>query len=97
VLTLLGLVAADPDRLIAEQNITRYEETGRIDLPYLANLSADAVPALLELPQPQQDCVLSGMHLRLRFDPDDWRGWSYGRAHARDLLRGPLRQYDPAC
>ncbi|HEU4348837.1 MAG TPA: DUF4173 domain-containing protein [Actinoplanes sp.] len=97
VLALLGLAAANPDRLIAEQNITRYEETGRIDLGYLADLSADAVPALLDLPQPLRDCAVLDNHDRLTSDPGDWRGWSYGRAHAADLLRGPRPQNHPAC
>jgi hypothetical protein len=97
VLTLLGLTVADPDRVIAEQNITRYEQTGRIDLTYLSGLSADAVPALLDLPQPERDCTLIDTYHRLQRDPDDWRGWSWGRAHARDLLDGRAPVYHPAC
>jgi hypothetical protein len=97
VLTLLGLVSANPDRLIAEQNITRYEQTGRIDLDYLAGLSADAVPALLDLPQPERDCAVADTYHQLRNRPDDWRGWSRGRAHARDLLDGRAPGYHPAC
>jgi len=97
VLTLLGLVAANPDRLIAEQNITRYEQTGRIDLPYLAGLSADAVPTLMTLPQPLRDCAVLANYDRLIHRPDDWRGSSWGRATARDLLRGPRPEYHPAC
>ncbi len=89
VLTLLGLAAANPDGLIAERNIARYEQTGRIDLPHLSGLSADAVPALdrLDAIDPvQRDCALSLLDRRLRNNPDDWRGWSYGREHARNLL-----------
>ena len=85
VLTLLGLAAANPDGLIAERNIARYEQSGRIDLPYLSRLSADAVPALDRLAPAQRTCALALVQVDLR-DTGDWRGWSYGRAHARDLL-----------
>nr|WP_306220435.1 DUF4173 domain-containing protein [Cohnella sp. WQ 127256] len=35
------------DRVIAENNIERYKETGKIDLHYLSSLSADAIPTLV--------------------------------------------------
>jgi hypothetical protein len=93
VLALLGLAAANPDGLIAERNIARYRQIHRIDIDYLSGLSADAVPALMSLPEPDRDCALSVIY-RLTFDPDDWRGFSYGRAHARELLSAdPGRQY----
>ena len=86
VLTLLGLAAANPDGLIAERNIARFQDSGRIDLAYLANLSADAVPALDRLDPARRDCALSLLDRQLRLDPDDWRGWSHGRERARDIL-----------
>ena len=70
---------------------------GVIDLPYLAGLSADAVPALMTLPRPLRDCAVLANHDRLIDRPDDWRGSSWGRATARDLLRGPRPEYHPAC
>ncbi|MEV6493691.1 DUF4173 domain-containing protein, partial [Actinoplanes sp. NPDC051633] len=89
VLTLLALAAINPDGLIADRNVTRFEKTGRIDTAYLADLSADAVPALDRLNSidpPKAGCILNSIEARLGDDPDDWRGWSYGRAHARELL-----------
>jgi hypothetical protein len=86
VLALLGLAAINPDGLIADHNITRSEQSHRIDLNYLSNLSADAVPALERLPDGDRDCVLRRIAARLNTDPDDWRGWSYGRAHARSIF-----------
>ena len=53
LLTTAGLLAfslGNPDRRIAERNIDRWEATAAIDEFYLASLSADAVPALVELP-----------------------------------------------
>jgi hypothetical protein len=86
VLALLGLAAANPDGLIADRNIARYQQTNRIDLNYLSQLSADAVPALGRLPQADRDCVLTRIARDLNTHRDDWRGWSYGRAHAQSVL-----------
>jgi hypothetical protein len=38
----------NPDALIAQQNLERYASTGKLDVYYLADLSEDAVPPLLE-------------------------------------------------
>jgi hypothetical protein len=86
VLALLGLAGANPDRLIADHNVTRYEQTGRIDTLYLSDLSADAVPALDRLTGDNRGCVLAPIAADLLHDADDWRGWNLGRHHARYLL-----------
>ena len=82
VLMIAGLTAANPDAIIAEHNVRRYQTTGRIDLAYLEQLSADAVPALDRLPEPLRSCVLSG-HQR---PADDWLSWNLGRARAAQVL-----------
>ena len=38
----LAFALANPDARIAEHNIERFEESGKIDRVYLAHLSADA-------------------------------------------------------
>jgi hypothetical protein len=87
VLALLGLAAANPDGLIADRNIARYRQTHRIDVGYLSTLSPDAVPALMSLPEPERDCALAELYRQLVPNADDdWRSFSYGRAHARQLL-----------
>lgn len=43
---LLAFSFANPDGLIADRNLERWRDTGRIDLAYLQGLSADAAPAL---------------------------------------------------
>ncbi len=77
---LLGLAAVNPDAYIAERNIERFEQTGRIDWYYLSGLSADAVPVLAELPAKYQQCVLQA-------DPRhrDWLEWNLGRTRADGL------------
>ncbi|WP_305787308.1 DUF4153 domain-containing protein [Symbioplanes lichenis] len=94
VLALLGLAAANPERLIADRNIARFEQTGSIDTAYLATLSADAVPALDRLPPGQRACAIAPIARRLTGGPDDWRGWNLGREQARELLadRAPGRE-----
>ncbi|MEE6309880.1 DUF4173 domain-containing protein [Plantactinospora veratri] len=84
VLALLALAVANPDRLIAEHNVDRYERTGRIDVRYLSGLSADAVPALDRLPGELRDCALWGHDDDL--PPDDWRETNLARTEARRIL-----------
>jgi hypothetical protein len=89
VAALIGIAVLNPDRFIAERNVTRYATSGTIDVSYLGTLSADAVPALMRLPEPLRACALDGIYRDLFSDPgDEWRQWNYGRDHARDLLTG---------
>jgi hypothetical protein len=88
VVALLGLAVLDPDRFIAEHNIARYAATGQLDARYLSRLSADAVPALVALPEPARSCVLSAIAFRLQYDEDGWRSWNAARSAARDQLAG---------
>jgi hypothetical protein len=97
VLALLGLAGANPDRLIADRNVTRYQQIDRIDTAYLSGLSADAVPALDRLTGAKRDCVLGPIALDLEADPDDWRGWNLGRHQARDLLIHNPPHIDDTC
>jgi Domain of unknown function (DUF4173) len=82
-LALLGFSLASPDRLIAERNVDRWRETGRIDESYLRGLSADAVPALVELPA--ELGALDRLRVALA-DPEPWSSFNLARRRARDLL-----------
>ena len=77
---LLGIAAINPDAWIAEHNVSRYEETGKIDTDFLAELSDDAVPALKKLPDDLRSCVL-GPNDR----EGDWLEWNLGRERADGL------------
>ena len=79
---LLGLAVLNPDAWIADHNLDRYAETGRIDWTYLRSLSDDAVPVLDRLPADERVCALGG---RTRSDDSVW-AWNLGRARASDLL-----------
>ena len=77
---------ADPDRRIAAHNVARYEATGRIDTDYLAGLSADAVPALLELPPRLRAQALGPQRERLARVRDGFAGANLARHRAREAL-----------
>ena len=75
---LLGLALVNPDGYIAGRNVDRYVETGKADWGYLAGLSADALPALEELPADVRRCVFGTPGP----DTDDWLEWNLGRWRA---------------
>ncbi|MFC4149346.1 DUF4173 domain-containing protein [Micromonospora mangrovi] len=94
VVALLGLAVVNPDRLIADWNVDRYRRSERLDVDYLAQLSADAVPALDRLPEPMRSCALREIAGQL--PADGWRTGNLGRARARALLRAePVTLYCP--
>ncbi|MCP3805252.1 DUF4173 domain-containing protein [Allokutzneria sp. A3M-2-11 16] len=86
MVALLGLAVLNPERLIADGNISRLESTGKIDYIYLTKLSVDAVPALQRLPEPQRACVLYWPTIELEEAPDSWREWNLARSQARSQL-----------
>ena len=88
LLSGLGLLAfglSDPDRRIAERNVERYAETGKVDAGYLGSLSADAVPAISDLPRAERERALADEVLRLRAD-ESWAELNLARERARDSL-----------
>jgi len=92
---LLGLAVLNPDRLIAERNVDRYLHGGRLDVAYLAGLSADAAPALRRLPEPARACALQRIVRDLDGERDAWYEFNAGRSAARgiDSMRWPSNCY----
>jgi len=84
-LLLASLSLMRPDAFIAQQNVDRFGQTGKIDISYLRNLSADAVPALARLPEPERSCAL--VELRAGLDQKESL-WSFNAARdtAREVL-----------
>ncbi|MYR96092.1 MULTISPECIES: DUF4153 domain-containing protein [unclassified Streptomyces] len=80
-----GLIS--PDAVVAEQNVQRFEVRKSIDLDYLKDLSADAVPALDKLPEPQRSCALRVIQRELDGADSPWYATSWGEARAAEILR----------
>jgi Domain of unknown function (DUF4173) len=91
VVALLGLAATNPERLIADRNIDRFERTGQFDAKYLSGLSADIDPALQRLPEAVRQCVIGGGR-----GADPWYLFNLSRSHAQ---RTGIGEFDlaPAC
>jgi hypothetical protein len=87
-LVLLGLTALDPDAYIARRDVDRYERTGKVDLAYLGSLSADAVPALMKLPEGLRGCAVDPILQRLQSVHDHWYDGNVSRSRARDVTPG---------
>ncbi|MBF6339378.1 DUF4173 domain-containing protein [Nocardia abscessus] len=79
--TLLVLAVLDPERLIADENIDRWQQGKSLDTEYLLTLSPDILPAIDRLPEP----LRADVHARLRadLDEDTWQSWNLSRARAR--------------
>ncbi|MFE5241828.1 MULTISPECIES: DUF4153 domain-containing protein [unclassified Streptomyces] len=91
-----GLIS--PDGQIAEQNVQRYESDRTIDIQYLKGLSADAVPALNELPEPLRSCALENFRRDAATPDTPWYATSWGEERARDLLeKHPLEDHGSEC
>jgi hypothetical protein len=84
-LTAVGALAfclSNPDARIAERAVQRAAHGGTVDTRYLADLSADALPALERLPPAQRADVLRPLRARLR-RADGIAGWNLARGRAR--------------
>ncbi|XID91298.1 DUF4153 domain-containing protein [Paenibacillaceae bacterium WGS1546] len=81
---------AGMDRWIAEKNIERFEETGRIDREYLGGLSADAVPTLVRFASDYGDAEMGEiLERRIAESADgsrDWRSYNAADESARKTL-----------
>lgn len=78
---LLVLAALNPEALIADRNIDRWQHGKALDTDYLAELSLDVLPATDRLPDPLRTDLRD--RLRHRAGDDPWNGWNLSRAHAR--------------
>ena len=84
---LLILSLLNPEGLVAERNVDRFERTGKADLFYLAGLGPDAAPALRRLPARKEACVLQRTAWEVR-EADGLFELNVGRARARGALIG---------
>jgi hypothetical protein len=83
---LLAAAIANPDRYVADRNVDRYQQTGKLSVEYMRQLSADAAPAIQRLPEKLRDCSLVDIANRLADKPDYWRTWNFSRVSARQAI-----------
>lgn len=84
---VLAFGLLSPDGMVAETNVARFERTAKLDLAYVQDLSADAVPALDRLPEPRRSCALRGVNDDLsRRGRVPWYAISLGEYRARQIL-----------
>ncbi|WP_308290435.1 DUF4153 domain-containing protein [Streptomyces meridianus] len=96
VAAVLAFGLVSPDGLVAEQNVRRYATTGKLDVVYLRQLSADAVPGLDALPEPERSCALRDIAEELAAQDTPWYATSFGEFRARRLLdERPVSPGDP--
>jgi len=76
--------------MIVKNNISRYQESGRIDAEYLAQLSYDAVPYLVPLLEDQgvAEVIKYGFEeMREEMDDDEsWQSFNLSEYRAKQLL-----------
>jgi hypothetical protein len=95
---LLILAALDPQDLVARTNLERVRQEKELDAAYLAQLDADAVPAVVAswpLLDAAAQCLLWEKMLSKWQKPDyDWRRWNLARQRARAVV---ARLAEPVC
>ncbi|MFQ6392584.1 DUF4153 domain-containing protein [Nocardia sp. KC 131] len=79
--TLLALAVLNPEALVADKNIDRWQHGKELDTEYLSTLSPDIFPVMRRLPEPLRAEVLDP--IRADLDGDSWQGWNLSRARAR--------------
>ncbi|MFE5858183.1 DUF4173 domain-containing protein [Streptomyces sp. NPDC056500] len=94
---VLAFGLMSPDAIVAERNVQRFERTGKIDVKYFQQLSADAVPALDQLPEPWRSCALKGIATDLKGDERVWYATSWGQVRAREILAQRGIEAHPVC
>ncbi|MFI1397187.1 DUF4153 domain-containing protein [Streptomyces sp. NPDC020681] len=95
---VLAFGLLSPDGMVADRNVERYQKTGKIDIDYFQELSADAVPALDRLPEPLRSCALEGIARDLMDEDPPWYATSWGESRAREILaKREVDAYRYAC
>ncbi|PKV81545.1 DUF4153 domain-containing protein [Nocardia fluminea] len=79
--TLIALALLNPEHLVAERNIDRWQTSGRLDADYLSGLSPDILTALDPLPAHLRAPI--EMSIRYDLEDDHWWSWNFSRSSAR--------------
>jgi hypothetical protein len=80
------------DAIIAQNNISRYFETDKIDLEYLKTLSIDAIPQLIRLRQAKDETFRNSINLfledkkNLLNNDNNWQSFNLSKEKAKRIL-----------
>ncbi len=89
VIILAALNLADPAALVARYNLAHHERRA-VDVNYLTQLSADAVPVIVarlqDVPAADHCALADALMRRHGASSPDWRGWNLARARAKRAL-----------
>ena len=80
---MLSLAAVNPDALVVRYDAAATDIPGGLDAAYMSELSADAIPAITALDEPDHRDVLDRVMLA---PATGLAGWNYGRARADAVL-----------
>lgn len=102
VLAFFALVnLINPDAFIARQNINRFNNTGKLDLYYLRNLSEDATPTISELLGHQNNtlqkdaaAILYHQEQTTKNHSTHWQSANLARQRANRILNGKAAQIE---
>ncbi len=107
IISLAGFNLLNPDAFIAEQNVKRYLQTGKLDSEYAISMSADAAPVFMahfdELKDDLKTRIGGGLHfqkdqLYAELSHVSWPSYHWARKQAIDVLvakQDALNQYKP--
>ncbi|ADU30564.1 DUF4153 domain-containing protein [Evansella cellulosilytica] len=90
LLFYVGLNIMHVDQMIVNNNLTRYEETGKIDIHYLGTLSYSAVPALVDLyeSEPHNNDLKEILIMKDKeLSNENWKSFNISRVKAREALK----------
>jgi hypothetical protein len=95
IIVLLDIV--NPDAIIVRMNTSRPKDK-QIDVSYLATLSTDAVPALIDalpaLDLPGRGVIVSALQWRIKsIQSKDWRSWNLSGQTAQNQISYKLSGY----
>jgi hypothetical protein len=93
-ITLLALNAANPELLVARVNLGRVSTERGVDYEYLARLSGDAVPVVvnaLTVASPSASSCNAARHLRSRW-LERTESWNLGARRGRESVSGRLTE-----
>ncbi|MBX4205216.1 MAG: DUF4173 domain-containing protein [Candidatus Doudnabacteria bacterium] len=86
---LAGVNLINPDAFIAKNNIARFNETGKIDVSYLTNLSPDAVPQVIavydklnDLDKNTAEGIIRANLKRWKSSSAPWQSYNFATANA---------------